>query len=82
LSLQARLAALKAGSAVRVPADVRAVMGQATTELRASGIMDGAIKVGDSMPAFALPNQHGETVTSADVLANGPMVLTVFRGIW
>ena len=59
------------------------VISQAATEtLRASGIMDGVIKVGSRLPAFTLPNANGVAVSSADLLAQGPLVLTVFRGHW
>ncbi len=57
-------------------------MGEATDALRASGIMDGVIKVGARLPAFTLPNAHGTPVSSAALLAQGPLVLTVFRGHW
>jgi peroxiredoxin len=57
-------------------------MHRATEELRTSGIMDGVIKIGDRLPAFALPNAYGQQVTSADLLAKGPLVLTFYRGSW
>ena len=44
--------------------------------------MDRAIKVGDPLPGFALPNAAGQEVRSADFLAKGPLVLTFFRGSW
>lgn len=82
MSLGEKLKAINTGAATRIPADKRAIMAQATQDLRASGILDGVIKVGDRLPAFALSNQTGATVTSADLLARGPVVLTVFRGVW
>jgi peroxiredoxin len=57
-------------------------MHRATEELRASGIMDRVIRVGDKLPAFALPNSYGQEVRSAEVLAKGPLVLTFYRGAW
>ena len=57
-------------------------MGRATNELRESGIMDRTIKVGDKLPSFTLKNANGEDVSSADLLAKGTLVLTVFRGHW
>ena len=57
-------------------------MGRATQELRESGIMDRTIKVGDKLPPFTLKNANGEDVSSADLLAKGTVVLTVFRGHW
>ena len=50
--------------------------------LRASGILDGVIKVGHRLPPFALQNAFGQEVRSSELLANGPLVLTVFRGTW
>jgi peroxiredoxin len=44
--------------------------------------MDGVIKVGGQLPAFALKNAFGQEVRSSELLANGPLVLTVFRGSW
>jgi hypothetical protein len=82
LALSVRLKAISAGASARIPADKRAIMAEATKNQRESGILDGVIKVGETLPAFSLKNQQGETVTSAGILAQGPMVLTVFRGIW
>jgi hypothetical protein len=82
MSLEDKLAALRAAAAERIPPEKRAVMGQATKELRASGIMDSVIKVGDPLPPFALANADGADVFSDDLLAKGAVVLTVFRGHW
>ena len=82
MSLEEKLAAIRAGGAKRIPEDKRAIMGRATQELRDSGIMDRVIKVGDTLPAFSLANADGEVVGSADLLARGAVVLTVFRGHW
>jgi hypothetical protein len=82
MSLEDKLAALRAASAERIPPEKRAVMQQATKELRESGIMDRMIKVGDPLPRFALANADGADVFSDDLLAKGAVVLTVFRGHW
>jgi hypothetical protein len=80
--LTERLDTIRQGADKRIPADKRAIMHRATDELRASGIMDGVIKVGDPLPPFALKNAVGQEVRSSELLANGPLVLTVFRGSW
>lgn len=82
MSLEEKLAEIRAAGAKRIPEDKRAIMGRATQELRDSGIMDRVIKVGDTLPAFSLANADGEVVGSADLLARGAVVLTVFRGHW
>lgn len=82
MSLEHTLRGLREASAKRIPSERAAIMHRATEELRRSGIMDRVIKVGDRLPAFALPNVYGQEVRSADLLARGPVVLTFFRGAW
>ena len=82
MSLENTLGGIREASTKRIPGEKAAIMHRATEELRASGIMDGVIKVGATLPAFALPNAYGQEVRSADLLARGPMVLTFFRGTW
>ena len=82
MTLGEKLAKLREGAAERIPAENRAIMRGAVEKLRASGIMDGVLKVGDLAPAFALPNVAGDTVRSADLLGQGRLVVTFYRGIW
>jgi hypothetical protein len=82
MTLAERLDTIRQGADKRIPPDKRAIMHRATDDLRASGILDGVIKVGDPLPPFALRNAFGEEVRSSELLANGPLVLTVFRGSW
>ena len=57
-------------------------MGNATQALRDSGILDGIPMVGSNLPAFELPDTEGQLVRSEDLLAKGPLVLTIYRGVW
>ena len=82
MSLAATLDGIREASGKRIPAEKRAVMGQATADLRESGILAGIAKPGDRLPDFSLRNAYGVEVHSADLLAEGPLVLTVFRGTW
>lgn len=82
MSLAEKLNEIKQGAMKRIPADKLAVMLKATEDLTASGILDGVIKPGTKLPPFSLKNQRGEVVTSDDLLAQGAVVLTVFRGHW
>ncbi len=66
----------------RVPSDVRALMAQCTAELEASGLAARAMKAGDKIPDFTLPNQTGKSRRLYDLLANGPVVLSIYRGGW
>ena len=82
MTLAERLDTIRQGADKRIPPDKRAIMHRATADLRASGIMDRVIKVGNRLLTFALQNAFGQEVRSSDLLANGPLVLTVFRGGW
>ncbi len=41
-----------------------------------------SFRTGDRMPAFTLPNQNQETVHVADLLSQGPLVVSFYRGTW
>ncbi len=82
MGLNEQLEKIREGAAQRIPADSLAIMHNATEDLRASGIMERVLRVGDTMPAFSLENTRGETVNSADLLATGPLVVSFFRGKW
>ena len=82
MSLAEKLDALRDASATRIPGDKRAIMGRATVDLRESGILDGVPKVGDRLPDFSLKNAQGVEIHSSDLLSQGAVVLTVFRGVW
>ena len=81
MSLEERLAKIREAGAERIPEETRAVLGRMTQQLRETA-MDGVIKVGDPLPPFALQNAEGVEVSSADLLAKGAVVMTVFRGHW
>jgi hypothetical protein len=82
MSLEDKLAATRAASASRIPPDKAAIMHRATEDLRRSGILDRIVKVGQPAPAFELAGYDGRRISSAALLASGPMVLSFFRGSW
>ena len=57
-------------------------MHRATAELKASGIEEQTLKVGDRAPSFTLFNQDHVQVSSGDLLRQGPLVVSFFRGHW
>ncbi len=59
-----------------------ATMHRATAELKASGIEKAALKVGDRAPDFSLFNQDHIRVVSTELLREGPLVVSFFRGHW
>ena len=83
MSLQDKLDALKAEFETKMaPPAVVEVMHRVTDELIASGQAERALRAGDRAPSFALPDPDGKPVSSADLLAKGPLVVTFYRGAW
>ena len=80
--VQNELDALKAKSDEQVPAALLEAGRQGNEELKASGILDRALKVGATMPAFTLPDAHGNSVSSEELLSRGPLVVIFYRGAW
>jgi len=66
----------------QVPAPVLALMEESTRSLQASGLEQGALGRGERMPDFALPDQHGVVRPLSHYLAEGPVLLNVYRGGW
>jgi len=50
--------------------------------LKAAGVGEGALKVGDDCPDFALASTEGRIVMLEALLAKGPIVLSFYRGKW
>jgi hypothetical protein len=82
MSLEDKLAAIREMAKTRQPPEVRAVMHQATEDLRASGIMDRIARVGSIAPNFTLPNAAGQPVSLVELRARGPVVVSFYRGRW
>lgn len=47
-----------------------------------SGVLERATGVGDTAPAFTLPNHDGEPIALESLLDEGPVVLVWYRGGW
>ena len=84
MSLKEKLDAMRAAKDEgRIfPPDVVALMNKCTAELAASGQAERALKAGDLAPMFLLSDANGALVSSEDLLARGPLVLTFYRGVW
>jgi len=70
------------GPPYNAPREIIESMHRATAELEASGLANGALKTGDRAPEFSLLNQDHVQVNSADLLREGPLVVSFFRGHW
>ncbi|WP_417711052.1 peroxiredoxin-like family protein [Roseibium aggregatum] len=87
MTLQSKLNSFKADFEAgkppyNVPYSVIETMRRATAELIASGAAQKALKAGDTLPAFSLSDPDDKTVSSTDLLAQGPLVISFYRGVW
>lgn len=87
MTLQSKLDAFKVDFEAgrppyNVPPAVIETMHRATAELVVSGAAARALKAGDRMPSFTLPDHEGRPVSSSGLLARGPLVISFYRGVW
>jgi peroxiredoxin len=82
LSLRQELEQRKALAEQYVPAATRAIHQHAIDELQASGILDRILPQGGQAPAFELPDQDGNAVSSLQILNRGRLLICFFRGRW
>jgi peroxiredoxin len=82
MSLHEELRALYENGHLRLPVDVRETMSRGADELADSGLAEHALGVGARAPEFALYSASGKLVRLDALLADGPLVLTFYRGAW
>jgi hypothetical protein len=82
MSLTQDLAHLREESRREIPEDNLAVMDRAIEDLARSGLVEAALNKGDTAPDFVLPNAMGRPVSLTELLKQGPVVLSFYRGGW
>jgi peroxiredoxin len=87
MTLQDRLDAFKANFeggklGFRPTPDILDTMHRGTAELIASGQALNSKKAGDKAPEFTLKDSDGNPISSASLLAKGPVVVSFYRGVW
>jgi peroxiredoxin len=60
----------------------QAVHARVIDELSREGIVKKALSIGAQSPNFSLSDHNGKTVSSADLLAKGPLIICFVRGRW
>lgn len=80
--LKEKLNEISAASVGQIPPETLAIMKQAKVNLAASGIMEKTIKVGDTVTDFSLANGGGTLVRLADLRQQGPVLISIYRGVW
>ncbi|ADV84468.1 peroxiredoxin-like family protein [Terriglobus saanensis] len=82
MSLAQTLVELRDKFAKILPESATAIMEGHIESLRKSGAVDQIIKPGAKAPTFTLINQHGEDISSVDLIKRGPLVVSFTRGSW
>ena len=82
MSLKETLDAIKENNSSVIPFSAMKIMLRATEDLRNSGIMDRVLKEGATAPLFSLPDINGQIVSSSELLSEGPLVISFYRGVW
>jgi peroxiredoxin len=82
MDLQTELDAAVRSVKENAPAQVLTTFGTAYEALEASGLLKRALQPGQTIVDFQLPDATGKTVKSADLRANGPLLIVFYRGEW
>ncbi len=72
----------RARSSKNAPPDRLRTYERGIEEVRKSGVVEKALKVGDRAPDFELPDANGKQVKLSELTARGPVVVTWYRGGW
>jgi peroxiredoxin len=66
----------------QAPSDVRAAYDALVRDLAARDLISNALKAGNPLPSFELPNVEGKFISSENLAEDGPLVVSFFRGGW
>lgn len=82
MALKDKLDEIKRQAVASIPEPALQIMARVTDDLRSSGIADSVAKPGSHAPGFSLPDTDQNPISLTDGLANGPVVLHFYRGMW
>ncbi|MGK7946081.1 MAG: peroxiredoxin-like family protein [Microcystaceae cyanobacterium] len=82
MNLTTELQQLQTQLRAKHPEDIKKVMAQATDDLIRSGIAQKSVNVGDTIPNFSLDNAVGKTINLQDLLPQGTVIISFYRGGW
>jgi peroxiredoxin len=82
MSLKAELDAYGADFTAKLPHTIRRVMARANIELAPADVLERALRAGDRVADFQLPDVRGSCIRLNDLLTKGPVVLSFYRGGW
>jgi DnaJ-class molecular chaperone len=81
VDLNEKLGQLSVKLSVKLPEEFRTTSAKAIQKLEKDQSIQG-LQIGEVAPEFTLPDVTGGNVSLKDVLAEGPVVLSFYRGSW
>jgi hypothetical protein len=82
MTLNETLRQLKMASRSKLAPETAATMARATQQLESSGLINQALGKGQKAPQFELEDCQHSRISSAELLARGPLLLAFYRGPW
>ncbi len=82
MSLTQDLANLKREMNEKLPPIGRTLFEKLIQDLKDQQLAEKALKEGDQIPSFSLPDGSGRLVSSGELLVRGPLVISFYRGSW
>ena len=82
MSLQEKISNMEKEFFQQAPEAMRTMMAAAIDGLKRAGIDKKSLRKGDTAPSFTLPDGDGTMVSSVELLAKGPLVVSFYRGGW
>ncbi len=80
--LKEQLEKLKETAAQKISPENMKKMLHSRVAVENSGILAGAIQKGEKMPDFSLGDAQGKSVFLKELRARGPVLITLYRGVW
>ncbi len=80
--LEVKLDALAAKFAQKASPEALETFEAGIREVASSAVMDTALQVGATAPDFVLPDSQGKMVRLSEMLKDGPVIVTWYRGGW
>jgi len=82
MTLAATLKEIKDKAPLRLGPDFLAAVERSVEELREFGIVERISKVGEIAPDFQALNFQGDSINLTDLLNQGPVIISFYRGGW
>jgi hypothetical protein len=80
--LKEQLENLKKNAASKISPENMKKMLHSRIAVENSGILDRTIRPGEKIPDFSLEDAQGNPVFLKELRARGPVLITLYRGVW